>query len=232
MTTSRPYPSRPAALSGALFVVLTSAVLFAPGAPPKASDSAEQIASALVSGRNAILGGMYAAGLALAVGLVFFCTIGVWLYEAARPSDRALAIAGPAGAVVGALMLVGGILLFYGAAFQVAGTRELATVRGLTDTGNATIETSKFAFALFALLVAHCARRAGLLPRWFTVAGIAAAAAAVASAIPLFSEGTFTQFGGGLDLVGGAPVTLWMAALSVLLALRPAVSPLPAPRPS
>lgn len=52
------------------------------------------------------------------------------------------------------------------------------------------------------------------------------------TAIPLFSEGSFTQFGGGLDVIGGVPGVIWIFVLS----LRTASSEQPAlptnPRPS
>jgi hypothetical protein len=40
----------------------------------------------------------------------------------------------------------------------------------------------------------------------------------LASAIPLFAEGSFTQFGGGLDFVGGIPGVIWILVLSLMMA--------------
>jgi hypothetical protein len=39
----------------------------------------------------------------------------------------------------------------------------------------------------------------------------------LASAIPLFAEGSFTQFGGGLDVIGGVPGVIWIFALSLMM---------------
>jgi hypothetical protein len=61
------------------------------------------------------------------------------------------------------------------------------------------------------------------LPRWFIRVGAVCAAVLLVSAIPLFSRGSFTQFGGGLDVIGGAPGVLWIFALSSILVKREAL---------
>jgi hypothetical protein len=215
----RPY-SRGAAASGVVFVVLLNGALFAPGAPPKAHDSPAKIASLLADNRSAILAGMFVAGVALLFGLWFFATVATWLRPRVAERDVGLALAAPAGGVLAAAFVLGGMLLFYGAAYQVSAAAQLPVVRGLTDAGNATVEMSKFGVALFVGGVAIVSARAKVLPRWFTRAGLAAATVGIASAIPLFAEGSFTQFGGGLDLVGAAPATMWVLGLSVLMAGR------------
>ena len=212
-----PY-TRAAAGSGVLFAVLFNGALFLPGAPPKASDSAGEIARTLVGDRDAIQAGMILAGLGLICGLWFVCSVAAWLGEDGR--HRALVQAGATGAVVAMVLGIVGTGLFYGAAFSVAASGDLGVVRGLTDAGNATIEMSKFGLALFALAVAAAARGAGLLPRWFTAAGLVVAGLALISTAPLFAEGSFTQFGGGLDLFGAAPLVVWVIVLSVLMTRR------------
>jgi hypothetical protein len=205
---------RRAAACGAVAMVLFGVVLFLPGAPPKASDSAAEIARLLADKRGEILAGMYIAGLAAIAFLFFLAAVRRWLAQA--DGGRLLGDVAFAAGLVALGVLLLGLLLFYGAAYQEAGERELAVVRGLTDGGNAAIEMSKFGFAAFVGAVAA----AGRLPRWMTIAGYAAAACSVGTAIPLFAEGSFTQFGGGLDLVGAAPAFLWTLWLSVLLAGR------------
>ena len=212
-----PY-TRAAAGSGIPFVLLFNGALFLPGAPPKASDSAAEIARRLVGDRDAIQAGMVLAGLGLICGLWFVCTVATWLGDEAR--HRALVQAGSAGAVVAVVLGIVGTGLFYGAAFSVARSGDLGVVRGLTDAGNATIEMSKFGLALFALAVAVALRGRRLLPRWFTGAGPVVAGLALISTAPLFAEGSFTEFGGGLDLVGAAPLVLWVLVLSVLMTWR------------
>jgi hypothetical protein len=39
----------------------------------------------------------------------------------------------------------------------------------------------------------------------------------VVSAVPLFAEGSFTQFGGGLDVIGAIPGIVWILSLSVMM---------------
>jgi hypothetical protein len=108
-----------------------------------------------------------------------------------------------------------GMLLFYGATYKIAGQHQYALVRGLTDAGNAGIEMSKFGFA--ALIAGICMAARRLLPAMLFATGLLAAGVVVSSAIPLFSDGSFTQFGGGLDIVGIVPAIMWIAALSLLL---------------
>jgi hypothetical protein len=118
------------------------------------------------------------------------------------------------------VLLLVGMLLFYGATYKVAGQRQLPTVRGLTDAGNATIEMSKFGLAFFVGAVSWAARRTQALPTPFTAAGGLSAIVSIASTVPLVASGSFTQFGGGLDVIGGAPAILWILALSLLMARR------------
>jgi hypothetical protein len=40
----------------------------------------------------------------------------------------------------------------------------------------------------------------------------------ITTAIPLIAEGSFTQFGGGLDLLGRAPAFAWILLLSIVMA--------------
>jgi len=216
---------RAAAISGLIFVGLDAAALFLPGAPPKASDSARHIAATLATHRWQVLVGMYLAGLALIALLLFLGAVRTWLARAG--ADEGVRTAAFGGAIVGITAQLVGMLLFYGAAFKVAGQHQDALVRGLTDAGNASVEIGKFGFAAFIAGVCLASRgvvgagRPALLGRWLYGAGLGSAVVLVVSAMPLFSEGQFTQFGGGLDLVGSVPGIVWIALLSVLLS-RPA----------
>jgi len=212
---------RAVALSGFCFVVLDVVALFLPGAPPKAHDSASHIAHTLVMHRTALLVAMYIAGLAVIALLVFLAAIWAWLTR--EDGDDALAITAIGGALVGIGAQLVGLLLFYGASYKVAGQHQYALVRGLTDAGNAAIEISKFGLA--SLIAGTCLAARRLLPARMFAAGLLAAATALVSAIPLLSEGRFTQFGGGLDIIGIVPAIIWIAALSVLLSTRTARQP-------
>jgi hypothetical protein len=217
---SRPSYTRLSALSGALFIVAFNLALFDLGAPPKASDSSAQVASILVGAHGRILGGMYLAGLALMLGICFFATVRSWLIRASDSAEAPLADTAFAGGLFAIALGLLGMLLYYGATYKVAGDSGpsgLSVVRALTDGGNAAIELTKFPLATFIIAVSLAASRTGPLPRWFVRVGTACAAVLLASAIPLFSHGSFTQFGGGLDVIGGAPAVLWIFTLSLIM---------------
>jgi hypothetical protein len=205
-----------AAISGLAFVGFDAVALFLPGSPPKASDSAGQIADTLASHRSEVLAAMYVAGLTVIALLLFVGSVRSWL--ARQSADDGLTVAAIGGAIVGIGAQVVGMLLFYGAAFKVAGQHQNALVRALTDGGNAGIEISKFGFAAFIAGVCLAGRQA--LPVVVFRGGLVSAVALTLSAVSLFSEGQLTQFGGGLDLLGTAPAIVWIAALSVLLGRR------------
>jgi hypothetical protein len=212
-------PTRLSAASGALFIISFNVALFDLGAPPKASDTAGAIALLLVHARGRILHGMYLAGLAIMLGIWFFATVRTWLEQTTGSRDAPLAGAAFAGGLFAIALGVLGMLLYYGVAYEVAGHRAgaLQVVRALTDAGNASIELTKFPLAVFVVCVALAGCRAKLLPRWFVRAGGASAVVLLASAIPLFAEGSFTQFGGGLDVIGGVPAVVWIFVLSLMM---------------
>jgi hypothetical protein len=223
--------SRLGAASGAGFVVAFNLALFDLGPPPKASYSSARIASILVHAHGRILGGMYLAGVALALGIWFFANVRTWLSRTSDDLQKSLAGTAFAGALFAIGLGVLGMLLFYGAAYEVAGQGGLSAVRALTDAGNASIELSKFPLAVFVLAAAVAASRARLLPRWFIKLAVASAILLPATAIPLFAHGSFTQFGGGLDVVGAIPAVLWIFALSAIMVARSPALELSAFRP-
>jgi hypothetical protein len=214
-----PY-TRLSAASGALFILAFNLALFDLGAPPKASDTAGKIASILIHAHSRILHGMYLAGVAIMFGIWFFATVRGWLTRATEGAQTPLADAAFAAGLFAIGLGALGMLLFYGAAYKVAGQGGLSAVRALTDAGNAAIELTKFPLATFILAVSLSASGARLLPRWFTHAGALSALVLLASAIPLFAQGSFTQFGGGLDIIGAIPAVIWILTLSLMMAKR------------
>ena len=64
-----------AAASAAAFVVLDGAALFLPGAPPRARQSAEEIAATLAGHRGRLLASVYVGGLALLALIAFVVTL-------------------------------------------------------------------------------------------------------------------------------------------------------------
>ena len=93
-------------------------------------------------------------------------------------------------------------------------------VRALTDVGNTAIDTAKFGLAAFLLATCRSAAASGVLPRWLVGAGVAAAGLLIVSAVALFMDHDPFQFGGPVDLGGGIPAVLWIAALSLTIMRR------------
>lgn len=205
-----------AASAGLAFVALDALALFLPGRPPKASDSARHLADALAAHRSEVLVGLYLVGLAVIALPFFLGSVRSWLAREGADEGPAIAATGGAIVAVGAQLI--GLVLFYGAAFKVAGQGQDAVVRALTDGGNAGIEISKFGFATF--IAGVCLAGGDALPSALRRSGLVSVAALTVSAVALFSEGRLTQFGGPLDLAGAAPGILWVAALSVVLVSR------------
>jgi hypothetical protein len=203
--------------SGSIFIVAFNLALFDLGAPPKASDSSRQIALILTSHHARILGGMYLAGVAMMLGTYFFATVRTWLIRASEGPETPLAGSALAGGLLAIGLGVLGMLLYYGATYKIAGHGGLSAVRGLTDAGNASIELTKFPLAVFIVAVSVAARQPGLLSASFIRAGFASACVLIATAIPLFAHGSFTQFGGGLDVLGGLPAVIWIFGLSLTM---------------
>jgi hypothetical protein len=212
---------RCAGWAGVLFIALLNAVLFAPGAPPKANQSAATIAASLGDDRTPIVAGTFVAGLAAIFAIWFFTAIPGWV-RAGTGSDDAAATAAAGGGLFALMSILVGLLLFFGATFDATVRTSLPTVRAFTDAGNATIEMSKFGTALFVAGLLVATRGTDVLPRPIRLWGAVAVPIALASAVALFSRGDLTQFGGPLDVLGGAPAVAWILAIAVLQILRPA----------
>jgi peptidoglycan/LPS O-acetylase OafA/YrhL len=86
--------------------------------------------------------------------------------------------------------------------------------------GNTAIETAKFGLAAFLLATCRSGAASGVLPRWLVGAGVAAASLLIVSAVALFIDHGPFQFGGPVDLGGGLPAVVWIAALSLAMARR------------
>ena len=218
MTTTE---NRSAGWAGVLFVALLNAVLFAPGAPPKANQSAAAIAASLADDRTVILAGTFVAGLASICAIWFFTAIPAWV-RAGDGSGDAAATAAAGGGLFAVMLILVGLLLFFGATFDATVRGSLPTVRAFTDAGNATIEMSKFGTVLFVGGLLAATRGTDLLPRPIRVWGAVAIPVALISAVALFSRGDLTQFGGPLDLLGGGPAVAWILAVAIVQIRRPA----------
>jgi hypothetical protein len=204
------------AAAGAAFAILMAVALALPGQPPRASDDAATIVAILTDRRTAFLVSGYVAGFAAMAYLWFLGSVRDYL-----GGRGAASLAGTAGAggVFAITLLLLGMLMFNGTAFAAERLGDPALVRAFADTGNSAIETSKFGFAVFVLALSRCGAASGLLPRWLTRLGALSGLLMVGSAVALFVDRGILQFGGVVDIAGGIPALLWIAALSVVMVL-------------
>src|SRR5213596_911112 len=189
------------------------------GPPPKADDSIGTITAILLEQRRAFLVGGYVAGLAVLCYLWFLGS--VWRHlTTGTPDQTGLAIAACGGGLLAVTLTLLGMAMFSGVAFKAAALGDPALVRALTDAGNTAIDTAKFGLAAFLLATCRSGAASGVLPRWLVGAGVAAAGLLIVSAVALFVDHGPFQFGGPVDLGGGIPAVLWIAALSLTMMRR------------
>jgi hypothetical protein len=186
-----------------------------PGEPPRASESAAQVASTVSGHRSEFLVGTFLGGLALIFGAWFFVAVRSWLGEESPESDETYPGVALAGGLLFLVLTLMGFVLFYGIAFQTATAQDLAVVRGLADAGNSAFQIAKFGLATFVIFTAVSARRDALLPAWITGVGLGAGLLSIFGGISLFATGPATEFGSAFDLLSVVPAVMWMILLSV-----------------
>lgn len=210
--------SKLSAVSGAIFVALISLALFLPGKPPRASDSAAEIATTVASHRGEFLVSTYIAGVALIFGAWFFVAARAWLAEALSGEDEPYEDVALAGGFLWLVLMLMGFVLFTGVAFQTAPAGDLAVVRGLVDAGNGAFELARFGLAMFVGFTSLAAWRGAILPAWFTRVGLGTGFLAILGAIGLFAHGSATEIGSPFELLTAAPALLWVFLLSLKMA--------------
>lgn len=200
-------------------MVLLIAGLALPGAPPKTSDSVADLQQLLLDNRRLFLVGIYLAGL----GSVAF----VWFFGALRQffgideSSRAAVATACAGGLLSVVLLLAGMSVASGVALGGAASGEPAVVRASIDISNVLIGLSKFGLGTLVLGVVAAARHSGRLSPRMCGLGTAAAVLVVLGALPpLLADDGFWQYGGLPDIAGGAPATLWVISVSLLMASR------------
>lgn len=208
---------RHAALAGILAALLFGASVFSLGQPPVASDTPAEMASSLASGRDAFVVGVFGAGLGLMFGIWFLSVLRSWLRATMPEGGEELATATFAGGLFTMMLALLGVLFFYGATYDLAGYGGSGALQALVDAANAALMLSKFAWAVVVVALSVAGSRSAYFPRWFIVLGYISAFVLVASSTGVFTEDTFTEFGGPLDLGGTAPAGVWSLLMMVLL---------------
>lgn len=203
------------AASGLVFIILIGVALSLPGEPPRAGESAAQVASTVAGHRGEFLVGTYLAGVAMIFGAWFFVAVRSWLSEESPGRDETYRGVALAGGLLFLVLTLIGFVLFYGIAFYTADAKDLAVVRGFADAGNSAFQIAKFGLATFVIFTAISARRDALPPVWFTGSGLGAGMFLILGGISLFATGSATEIGSAFDLLSAAPAVLWMILLSM-----------------
>lgn len=205
-------------MTGAAGVLLVAGALFLPGAPPKATDTADQLTSNLSMHRGALVAGIILAGPGFMALLWFVGVVSGWLRSQESERGTPESAAAIAGGVMGMSLMLVGMLIFSGVAFRAVAMNSPASVRVAVDTGNMLIEASKYGIAVLLLAVCAGGKRRATLPRWMLISGVTAAALLVVSTVPPFVDTAgIGQFGGGIDVIGGIPGFAWLAGLSIVM---------------
>jgi hypothetical protein len=208
------------AASGVLFATLLLVAIALPGPPPRADDPALVVARVFVAKRGQILAGVVLTGMAVAAYVWFLGAVRDSL-ERTRSAASGPMMAACGGGLVGAVLMLFGMVIFGGAAFSTSTLEDAVLVRALNDVGMVAIAASKFGFAVFAFAASRAGARSGVLPRSLSMLGVASGCALLASAGCVMVSAGPLQLGGPVDLGGALPAFVWMIALSVFLMRNP-----------
>ncbi|MEA2492206.1 MAG: hypothetical protein QOJ29_117, partial [Thermoleophilaceae bacterium] len=204
-----------AGTAGIAAMLLLLVGFLAPGAPPKANDSAKQVTAFLVDNRGALLAGSFLIGLGSAVFLLWVSGVRRRLLDAG--AERVLADAAfAAGAVAAALNLTGSAITA-GTAFEAAGLGDATLNRALFDTATDVFTIAGFAIAVLFVTVAASAASGAAFPRWVSTAGYVAAGLQVVSCVALFAKSGFFAAGGAFTLLAFATAVLWGIGVSAAM---------------
>jgi hypothetical protein len=210
---------RTGALSGLAFVVLTFAgnAIATSGTTVDSSSSGPEILADLRAHDTvAAAAGTIMEGLGLLALLCFVAFLGGHLRRAEEPDAWLASAASHAGLLTIAVKLTSAPVFL--AAVWRLDALDPTTARTLVDINGAAFVLSWATMGAFAALTAASALRSGVLPR--RLAGIGAVAGGAAVVLtPLGPDGP--------GVLGFLLSVLWLAAVSVVLARRPAAEEVP-----
>ena len=218
------------AAAGLVFVVLALVGFLLPGAPPKADDSIGDIRAFFTDHRDALLAGNLIVGLAAAVFLWFLGSLRSYL-RAGEGGEGRLSAAAFAAGVAAVTLLLGGVAVFSGLAFEAAADLDGAGLRAAFDVGNAFFTLSALPFAALFAAAACSGARSGALPAWAYWSGSAVALIQVVSAVALFAKSGFFSVGNAFAFIAVLAALLWLGAISATIVRRGGVPPVPRTEP-
>src|SRR3954452_9015718 len=173
------------ASTGILAVVLWIVGFGLPGAPPKADATNPQIGDFLVNHRSDIL----ASTLLICLGsLVFLWWLGSLrsYLRSAEGGEGRLSAAAFGGGIAGVALLVAGICVLNGAAFDVAREfNEAAINRALFDVSSFLLAAAAVGFTVTLGAASCSAARSGSLPPWLYWLGSVGAVAQLVTLVSL-----------------------------------------------
>jgi hypothetical protein len=214
------------AATGIGFAVLAVVGLLLPGAPPKADDSSEKIATFFTDHRSDILTSNLVLGVAAVLFLWFLGTLRSYL-RAAEGGEGRLSAAAFGGGVAGIALLLAGLGLLNGIAFKLADGQapDPALTRAFFDASSAVLVMVAFGFAVFFAAASCSGARSGALPSWAFWTGSAVAVIQLISGLALVAKSGFFATGGAMGFIAPLVGVVWVVAVSVLIMQRDAVPP-------
>jgi len=215
------------AATGIGFAVLAVVGLALPGTPPKASDSTAKIISFSADHRSDILAASFVFGLAAVLFLWFLGSLRSYL-RAGEGGEGRLSAAAFGGGVAGIVLLLTGVGVLNGIAFELARTpgADPNVTRAVFDAGSAVIAVASFGFVVFFGAASCSAARSGALPPWAYWAGSLVTVAQALAGLALVAKTGFFATGEAMPtFVAPTLALLWVVTVSVVIVRRDGVPP-------
>ena len=204
-----------AASTGVGFAIVFLISGFLPGTPPKWFATADDIQWYLQGKHKEILAAMILSGLAAILFLWFLSTFAGMFREAGQ--GRLATVMYGAGVATIAIASIGdGIQLGLS---KVTYTADQVTVATMYGVGTWLYARIFWTMAALGLATWLAARRANVLPSWYTLVSLAGSCIWILSGLSLKDDGFFS-ITGGMGMIGFIAMAVWVALSSVLLMQR------------